>query len=328
MRFRAGGEWAAEAARRAPAALILLGVVSIGLFAAVEVLPGDPASQALGMNAEPERVARLRAELGLDRPLYERYLDWVGGLITGDPGVSAVTGRSVGPVVAEYAGRSAVLATMALVLVVGVAVPAAIVAGSRPGALRDRVGSLTALTVLSVPEFVLATLLVAVFAHGLGWFPPVSLVGSGTQALTAPEKLVLPTLTLAAVAGSFTFRLVRSAVAEASTSAHVEAARLAGIRESGVLARHLLPSVRAPIWQAVALAIPYLVGGALVVETAFGYPGLGALAAEAAARRDAVLLGSAGMVLATVAVAGFLIAELAGRDGSIARAVRQAGAPR
>ncbi|WP_165367448.1 ABC transporter permease, partial [Phytoactinopolyspora endophytica] len=277
------------------------------------ILPGDPASQALGMNAEPERAALLRAELGLDRPLPQRYVDWLGGLLTGDFGVSALTRQPVGPVIGEHAGRSLILAAGALLIVVCVAVPAGIVAGSRPGTARDRATSLGALAMLSIPEFVLATLLITVFAHGLGWFPPVSLVGGGSGALAEPAKLVLPIVTLAAVAGSFTIRLTRAAVAEAAASAHVEAARLAGIREPAVLIRHLLPSVRAPIAQALALAIPYLVGGALVVETAFGYPGLAALVAEAAANRDAVLLGGAGMVLATVAVTGFWLAELAGR---------------
>lgn len=299
--------------RKLPASLALLLAVSLGLFAAVEVLPGDPAAQALGMNADPERLARLRAELGLDRPFIARYVDWLDGLLSGDLGTSASTGLPIGPLVAERAGRSLVLGGAALLVVVCVAVPAGILAGSRPGSARDRTVSVFALVLLSVPEFVLATVLIAVFAHGLRWLPPVSLVhGDGFGALAEPDKLVLPTGTLAAVAGAFALRLVRATVSETSGSAHVEAARLAGVPEHRVLVRHLLPSVRSPIAQSVALVIPYLVGGALVVETAFGYPGLAGLAAEAVARRDAVLLGAAGMILAAVATTGFLLAELAG----------------
>jgi peptide/nickel transport system permease protein len=199
-----------------------------------------------------------------------------------------------------------------LLLVVCIAVPLGVLAGGNPGSGRDRWLSLGALALVSVPEFVLATVLIAVFAHGLHWLPPVSLVGAGAGALAEPDKLLLPAVTLAAVAGSFALRLIRATVSEASGSAHVEAARLAGIPERHVLTRHLLPSVRGPIAQTIALVVPYLAGGALVVETAFGYPGLAGLVAEAVARRDAVLLGGAGMVLASVAVMGFWLAEIAG----------------
>ncbi|MDS1272390.1 ABC transporter permease [Lipingzhangella sp. LS1_29] len=292
--------------------VLLLGASAV-TFLAVEVLPGDPATQALGMNADPERVAALRAELGLDRPVPERYLEWLAGLVRGDLGTSAITGQAVGPIVAEHAARSLVLGGCALALVLCVAIPAGVVAGSRPGSPPDRAASLGAVVLLSVPEFVLAAVLVAVFAHGLGWLPPVSLVGGGLDVLREPEKLVLPAVTLAAVAGAFVLRLTRAATAEAATSAHVESARIAGIPEIRVLCRHLVPSVRAPVAQAVALAVPYLVGGALLVETAFGYPGLAALVAEGLARRDAVLVGGAAMVLATTAVVGFFAAELVAR---------------
>ncbi|WP_017579942.1 ABC transporter permease [Nocardiopsis valliformis] len=314
-------------ARRLPGIVLLLLAVSAALFWSVEVLPGDPASQALGAQADPERVAALRERLGLDRPVGVRYLDWLSGVLTGDLGESAVTGLPVAPLVADRAARSLVLGASALLVVVLVAVPAGVAAGARPGALRDRAASLGALLVLSVPEFVLAALVVSVLAHGLGWFPPVSLVGDGFGALTEPDKLVLPTLTLAAVAGAFVLRLTRAAVAEAAGAPHVEAARLAGVPEHRVLARHLLPSVRGPVAQAVALAVPYTVGGALVVEAAFGYPGLGALTAEAIGRRDAAVVSGAGIVLAGAAALGFLVAELAGA-ASPDRAPQRTGALR
>lgn len=291
----------------------LLAALSFGLFMAVEVLPGDPASQALAQGGDPERVAALRAELGLDRPYGERYLDWIGGLLTGDWGASAVTGVPVGPVLAEHAGRSLVLSAAALLVVLCFALPAGVIAGSRPGSVRDRATSLGSLVMLSVPEFVLAAVLVAVFADWLGWFPPVSLA-SAAGPLAEPEKLVLPTVTLAAVAGAFVLRLTRAAVAEASGAAHVEAARLAGFSEFRVITRHLLPSVRAPLSQAVALAVPYMAGGTLVVETVFGYPGLAELLAEAVGRRDAVVVSGAGLIIAATAVCGFGVADLLARS--------------
>lgn len=290
--------------------VVILFAVVTAMFLAVTVLPGNPVEQALGPRAEPRQVAALTAQLGLDRPVLVRYGEWLGGLITGDFGRSAVTHVPVGPVIAEHAARSMLLGACALALVLLVAVPIAVVAGSRPGSRRDRASSFVALAVVSVPEFVMAALLVAVFAFGLHWLPPVSLVTSVGAALAAPAKLVLPVVTLGAVAGAHTVRLVRAAVAEVSVSPYVEAARLAGVSETGVLLRHVVPAVRGQIAQVVALLVPYLVGGTLVVENVFGYPGLGLLVSGAVAGRDAVLLSGTGTVLAAVSIAGFLVANL------------------
>lgn len=289
----------------------LLFVAVFVLFAAVEALPGNPAVQALGANADPVRVAELSRQLGLDRPLVVRFGDWFGGLLTGDLGRSAVTRLPVGPLIGEAAVRSLVLGGAALAVVVLVAVPVGVLAGSRPGTLPDRGTSAAALVVASVPEFVLASVLIAVFAFGLRWFPPVSILSAGGPA--TPAKLVLPVVTLAAVAGAYAVRLIRAAVAEAAGAAHVEAARLAGVGETAVLVRHLLPSVRGQIAQTLALLLPYLAGGALVVETVFGYPGLGGLVAVAVSARDAVLLSGTGAVLATVSITGFTVANLVGQ---------------
>lgn len=299
-----------RAARTVAAGVVLLVVVVTALFLTVEVLPGNPVEQALGPRADPKQVAALTAQLGLDRPVLVRYGEWLVGVLTGNPGRSAVTRLPVGPLIAEHAARSLLLGAGALLVVLLVAVPAGVIAGSRPGSLRDRTSSFVALAVVSVPEFVMAALLVAVFAFGLHWLPPVSLVTSVGGALAAPAKLVLPVVTLAAVAGAYTVRLVRAAVAEVAVSPHVEAARLAGISEAGVLIRHVVPAVRGQIAQVVALLVPYLAGGALVVENVFGYPGLGVLVSGAVAGRDAVLLSGTGAVLAAVSIAGFLAANL------------------
>lgn len=288
----------------------LLLAVSVVLFVAVQVLPGDPVTQALGSSYTPQRGALLRAELGLDAPVAEQYLRWLGGVLRGDFGTSAVTRVPVGPIVAERAGNSVVLAAAAFVLITVLGTGMGLLAGARPGSGRDRVASALTLTLTAIPEFALATVLVAVFAFGLGWLPAVSLSTPGTGPLSQPAVLVLPVASLALYGGSYTARMVRGIVADIVAGPHVEAARIAGLPEHLVLRRHVLPSAVGPIAQVLALLVPYLVGGALVVETVFAYPGLGALLAGAVRARDAVQVEAAGLVLAAVSIAGFLIAEL------------------
>ncbi|MCW6003516.1 ABC transporter permease [Micromonospora sp. CPCC 205371] len=299
-----------RALRLVAGAVALLLAVSVVLFVAVQVLPGDPVTQALGSTYTPERGAQLRAQLGLDAPVAEQYLRWLGGVLRGDFGTSAVTRVPVGPIVAERAGNSVVLAAAAFVLIAVLGVGFGLFAGARPGSGRDRAVSAVTLTLTAVPEFALATVLVAVFAFALGWLPAVSLVAPGSGPLSQPAILVLPVASLALYGGAYTARMVRGIVADIAAGPHVEAARIAGLPEHLVLRRHVLPSAAGSIAQVLALLVPYLVGGALVVETVFAYPGLGALLASAVRARDAVQVEAAGLVLAAVAIAGFLVAEL------------------
>lgn len=296
--------------RLAGGAGALLIVVSIVLFVAVRVLPGDAVSQALGPDNTPARATQLRAELGLDAPVAVQYWRWLSGLLHGDLGLSAVSRVPVGPVVTERAGHSLVLAVIALMTISVVGVGGGLLAGTRPGSRIDRAISAVTIVVTAVPEFALATLLIAVFAIRLGWLPAVSLVPAGTSVLAHPEILVLPVCSLTLHGGAYAARMIRAVVADVAGGPSVEAARIAGLPERQVLRRHVLPVAAAPIAQVLALLVPYLVGGTLVVETVFAYPGLGALLAAAVGQRDAVQVADCGMILATVAVAGFLIAEL------------------
>lgn len=294
-------------------AVVLLAVISALLFTATQVLPGDPVSQALGTGNSPAEATRLRAQLGLDRSAAAQYAGWLGGLLRGDLGRSAVSRAPVGPVVAERAGHSLILAAVALLAILVVGVGAGLAAGSRPGSRTDTAISAATGIFTAIPEFALATVLIAVFALRLGWLPAVSLVPAGTALLDHPEILVLPAATLTLFGGAYAARMIRAVVADVTIGPAVEAARLAGLPERQVLVRHVLPVVAGPVAQVLALLVPYLVGGALVVETVFGYPGLGSLLASAVGQRDAVLVADSGMILATIAVVAFLLAELARR---------------
>ncbi|WP_461062670.1 ABC transporter permease [Streptomyces pseudoechinosporeus] len=297
-------------ARVAGAVLVLL-AVSVLVFAATEAAPGDAATARLGPQASAGAVDALRAELGLDRPAPVRYLDWLGHVVRGDFGASYANGRPVAELVADRFGNSLVLGLAATAVLVPLAIGLGLWAGLRAGRRGDRIVSGGALGLAAVPEFVTGAVLMAVFAAGLGWLPAVSLLGAGQSPLDEPAVLVLPVLTLVSVCLAQNLRLVRTGVAEAARSPAVEAARLNGVPERRVALRYVLPAGVGPAIPMFARSITYLLGGALVAESLFGYPGLAALLVDATAARDAPVVQAVALLGAAVAVAANLAADLA-----------------
>lgn len=291
----------------------LLVVTSTVMFWAVALVPGDAASQVLGADATPQRLAELRREYGLDQPVWRRYLDWLGGLVQGDLGRSLTSGRAVTELLSGPAGRSAALAGVAAVAIALVGVGGGIAAGLRPLGRLDRVLSSASLAVVSVPEFVLASVLVLVLANGLKWLPSVSLLPSSGSIWDRPELLVLPVLSVALLGSALVLRLVRAVVAEHTVRAHVEAATLDGLPRWTVVRRHLLPGAVGPVAQATAALVPYLVGGTVVVEQVFNYPGLGQLLVGAVGARDPLVVQGTALLLAATTVLAYLLADVAGR---------------
>ena len=288
----------------------VLAVVAAIVFWVLEWAPGDAASQLLGNRATAESLAALRTELGLDRPTPVRFAEWMGGLLTGDPGRSLVSGRPVAEVLAAPVARTVALAAAGMLVVILVGVGGGVAAGLRAGSRRDRAISAAAVGTTGTPEFVLGSLLVVTLSLGLGLFPPVSQPGPGASVLARPELLVLPALTVGLVAGGYVARLVRAIVADHAGRAHVEAARLDGAPPWTVLTRHLLPGAAGPVAGAVALAVPYLIGGTVVTERVFGYPGLGSSLVAAVDARDQVLVQSATILIAAVTALTFLGVDL------------------
>ncbi|MFV0526501.1 MAG: ABC transporter permease [Acidimicrobiales bacterium] len=292
--------------------LVALGMtlaVSALLFATVELLPGDAAVAILGANATPERVEALQTELRLDDPAVVRYLRWIGGIVTGDLGNSIVSGRPAWSVIATPARNSLVLGTGAVLAMAITALGVGVSAGRRPGAGVDRALSAAASLTASTPDFVIGTVLIIVAASWLEVLPAVSLVKVGEAPWEDPAILVLPILTLALVGGGYGARLIRAIVADAAGSPHVEAAELAGVEPRRVVTRHLLPSVFGPIAQVLASLVPYALGGTIVVERLFGYPGLGSLFTSQLAARDVVIVEAVGLLVAVVAIAALLVAD-------------------
>jgi peptide/nickel transport system permease protein len=301
--------------RRVAAGLLTLLVVSALVFAGTEILPGDAAGAVLGRNATPDQLAELRAQMGLDRPAVERYLDWLGGLATGDLGNSAAgyaegSQRPIWDEISGEIGNSLTLALVAALIMVPVALVLGVVSAVRAGRLTDHAISTSSLAIISLPEFIIGSLLILVFFSWLGWVSPVSLIAPGESPLAHPKQLVLPVLTLLGASLAASIRMVRAGMIDALRTDYVQMARLSGLRERTVIRRYALRNALAPSVQVFAQNIQYLVGGIIVVEYLFSYPGLGKELVDAVAIRDVREVQSVAIVIATVYITLNIVADL------------------
>jgi peptide/nickel transport system permease protein len=302
--------------RRIVGAAAALFVASILIFAGTSILPGDAASVVLGRGGTPEKVRELKRELNLDRPAYEEYADWLKGIFTGDLGDSAV-GLAQGaqhapiwPLISDPVKNSLILAGITALLMIPLSLLLGVVAGVFAGRPLDHVISVGSLVAIALPEFVIASLLVGVFFVGLHLLPPVAIVPPGEDPLSHPDKLVLPVLTLllASLAGGI--RMVRAGMVEALQTEYVQVARLNGLAERRVLVRYALRNALGPSVQVLAQNLQYLIGGIIVTETVFAYPGLGSALVDAVRNRDITMVQSVAMLIAFVYVMLNLVADL------------------
>jgi peptide/nickel transport system permease protein len=253
--------------------------------------------------------------MGLDRPAAVRYLEWLGGIVTGDLGNSAA-GYAQGserPIWDEISGEvrnSLTLALIAAVVMVPVALVLGVAAAVRAGRATDHAISTTSLAVISLPEFVIGSLLILVFFSWLGVLSPVSLIPPGESPLANPKQLVLPVLTLLGASLAASIRMVRAGMIDALRTDYVQMARLSGLRERTVIRRYALRNALAPSVQIFAQNIQYLVGGIIVVEYLFSYPGLGKELVDAVAIRDVREVQSVAIVIAAVYIALNIVADL------------------
>ena len=297
--------------RRLGTGIIVLWAVSLLLFLAIYMLPGDPASRILGNRATPEALAEMRERLGLDRPISQQYLAWLAGILRGDAGTST-SGAPVWPLLKERGANSLTLASAASILAIVIALVVGIAGGLRAGGPADSALSIASLIGVSLPDFVLAGVLISLLAFVLEWLPPVSFLTAGSTPLDRPLILVLPAVSLAAPAGAWASRYVRAAVVDMRTAPNVEAARLAGLPPFQVLTRHLLPGVVGPIAQVLAAVTAFLVGGAVVVEQVFAYPGIGSLLVNAVTVKDVAIVLASGLVMASTVIVAFTAADIIG----------------
>ncbi|HSD70113.1 MAG TPA: ABC transporter permease, partial [Woeseiaceae bacterium] len=276
--------------RRIPFLLLTLFVSSVLIFVATEVLPVDVARNMLGQFATQEAVDALNERLGSNKPLVERYAGWLGRVLTGDFGESTSQRSAVEPLIVKHAINSGILAGAALLLIMPFALLLGIVAGLYPDRAPDRVISIASLATTSTPEFVVGVLLLLVFAIKLHLLPGSSALTMERTALEAPSKLVLPVLTLAIVDIGYVARMTRASMIEVMRSDYVRAAKLRGIPFHRVVLRHALRNALLTPITVVMLHVNWLIGGIVVTETIFAYPGLGQLILTAAHSRDVPLL--------------------------------------
>ncbi|NUR76784.1 MAG: ABC transporter permease [Thermoleophilia bacterium] len=302
--------------RRVAAGIATLFVVSILLFAGTNVLPGDVASAVLGRDSTPAGLAQIRKELDLNRPASERYWSWLSGFVQGDLGSSvasqAVSGEPtpISGLIGDRIRNTATLALCTVLLLVPLSIFFGVLSATRAGSPVDHAVTGISLGLISLPEFVTGTLLVLLLAQWLGLLPAVSLIAIGASVFTHPSILVLPVLTLLAASLAQTTRMVRAGMLEVLRSDYVEWARLSGHRERDVVFRYALRNALAPTVQVIALNVQWLVGGIVVTEYVFGYPGIGQALVQAVSARDVPYVLSVGMLIAIVYIALNVLADL------------------
>jgi peptide/nickel transport system permease protein len=287
-------------AGRAVAGVFTLWVVSMIVFAATEILPGNPAEAILGRgSADPVALKALEVQLHLNESPIHQYLRWFGGILDGHLGVSLAAHESVWTVVSPWLANSATLVVLAGVIGALIAVSLGMLAAVREGGVFDQTSSVVALALTALPEFVVGILVVFAFATNITHlFPPVSIVPPGSYAWDHPSELVLPVATLVLVITPYMFRMTRGVVAETLGSEYVEAARLRGLSERRCLLRYALPNALPPIIQVIALNLIYLAGGIVLVESVFDYPGVGQGLVSSVGTRDIPVIQFIVLVLA------------------------------
>ena len=297
--------------RRLIVGVIVLFVVSVLVFAASLLLPGDAAQAIHGRTASPDRLAALRQQLHLDQPAYLRYLTWLGDLFTGSLGKSLANGQPVSEVVGERTANSVVLLFWSALI----ATPLAILAGTwsalRRGRAVDNIVSTGSLVLAALPEFVVGILLILVFSTTLlHWFPAVALIDESRSLASQSSVLVLPVVTLVLAVSPYITRMMRATMLEVLDSEYVQQARLKGLPERTVLLRHALPNAIGPVAQVIALQLAWLAGGVVVVEYLFRFPGIGQGLVDAVTNRDLPTLQALVMLIAFVYVLFNLVADI------------------
>lgn len=290
--------------------LVLLGV-SIVTFLVVPLVPGSPARVMLGVQATDASVAALEHELGLDRPLLNRYASWVGGIVLhGDFGTSLITGKPVAEQVGRRLPATLVLAFAALLIGLAIALPSGIASARKPGSARDLGVSVMSQVGVSIPDFWLGILLILLFAETLRWLPASGFSPIGEGVLPWLSHLLLPALTVGVISGSIMTRFVRSAMLEVLNHDYVRTARAKGLAEAKVLRKHVMRNAAISIVTIVGLQMATLLSAVVVVEILFAWPGLGSMALTATLQRDYPLLQASVLLFAVAFTVINLLTDL------------------
>ncbi|MGH6938966.1 ABC transporter permease [Hypericibacter sp.] len=278
--------------------LVTLLAVSLLIFIATEVLPGDVASAVLGQGATPETLAVFRHELGLDRPAYVRYLEWLFNALRGDFGVALTNKRDIVTSISPKFDNTMFLAGYAALIAVPLAVGLGIVAAINEGKWIDRAANIVSLAAISFPEFFIAYVLILFLAVRAHWFPVLSTVFSDMSLGQRLYVVALPAVTLTMLVTAHMLRMTRSSVLSIMSQPYIEMAFLKGLKRSRVVFVHALPNAAAPIITVIALNLAYLIVGVVVIETVFVYPGIGQFMVDGVTKRDLPVVQACGLVFA------------------------------
>ena len=281
--------------------LTLLGV-SVLIFAATEILPGDVATAVLGQGATPETVAVFRHELGLDRPAYVRYLEWLMGAIRGDFGFALTNKRDIVKTMSPKLFNTLFLAGYAALIAVPLAVGLGILAAIKEGKWVDKAANIVSLAAISMPEFFLGYLFIFIFSVQLGWFPSLATVFNSMPIDKRIYVVAMPAVCLTLLVTAHMLRMTRSSVLAIMSQPYIEMAFLKGISRARVIFVHALPNAAGPIITVVALNLAYLIVGVVVIESVFVYPGIGQFMVDGVTKRDLPVVQACGLVFAAAFV--------------------------
>ncbi|MBY5849421.1 ABC transporter permease [Rhizobium leguminosarum] len=300
LRFRQRFPLLALILERFVLSLVLLFAVSILIFGGLEALPGDFATTYLGQSATPQAVANIRQDLGLNRPITTRYVEWLGNAVQGDFGTSWASKNSVSEQIGKRLGNSLFLAGFAAVISVPLAVGLGMLSVHFRNRLPDKIINVISLAAISLPEFFIGYLLILFFAVNLGMATFPATVYDSMGLVERLKAIALPTATLVLVVLAHMMRMTRAAILSVMSSAYMETAELKGLSAFRAIVKHAAPNALAPIINVIALNLAYLVVGVVVVEVVFVYPGMGQYMVDAVTVRDMPVVQACGLIFAAV----------------------------
>ena len=296
--------------RRLALGILTIWAASVVIFVATEILPGDVAQAVLGQTATPQAVENIRKQLNLDRPAYARYVEWLGGAVRGDFGISLANRRPIATTIGPRLENTLFLAGVAAVIAVPLAILLGLLAALYRDTAFDKAISTSTLAAISMPEFLIGYLLIYLFAVQIQIFPSLARIHDGMSFAQQLYAVALPAITLTAVVVAHMMRMTRAAVINVLSSPFIEMATLKGVPRPVIIFRHALPNALSPIINVVVLNLAYLVVGVIVVEVVFVYPGIGQLMVDGVSKRDVPLVQACGLIFAITYVGLNLLADI------------------
>ncbi len=291
--------------------IVTLWVVSVLVFIGTSILPGDVAEIVLGQSATPESLAAYRAERGLDQPLAIQYFSWLGGMVTGDLGTSKAGGASIASLIDGRLGNTMTLAAIVAVISIPLSVAIGLIAAMYPGTFLDRVVTFGTMSLISVPEFFIATFMVLILSVQLHWLPAIAHISPDDSLVKMIKGIAMPLIVLIIVVSAQMIRMTRAGILNVLNSPYIEMAILKGVPRKRIILRHALFNAIGPIVNVIALNLAYLVSGVVIVETIFAYPGLAKLMIDGVQTRDLPLVQACGMIFCGTYVVLIILADVA-----------------